>query len=145
LGPQGTTSWSFASSYQRTFLSTLLNELRIGDTRRAVDRSAAQLSTSASSALNLPGIPATAKFPNTLPTFVIGGYQQLGSPPNTATDFSTSVTAIADTLTWLKGKHTVKMGGDLRWGRLDVLQPPSPTGSFTFSNLFTDLPGTSNT
>ena len=25
------------------------------------------------------------------------------------------------------------------------MQPPSPTGSFTFSNLFTDLPGTANT
>lgn len=28
---------------------------------------------------------------------------------------------------------------------MNVLQPPSPTGSFTFSNLFTDLPGTANT
>ncbi|HEX8030081.1 MAG TPA: TonB-dependent receptor, partial [Vicinamibacterales bacterium] len=27
----------------------------------------------------------------------------------------------------------------------NVIQPPSPTGSFTFSNLFTDLPGTANT
>jgi hypothetical protein len=145
LGPQDTTSWSFASSYQRTFSNTLLNELRIGDTRRAVGRSAAQLSTSASSALNLPGIPSTAKFPDTLPTFLIGGYQQLGSPSNTATDFSTSVTEIADTLTWLKGRHTIKAGADLRWERLNVVQPPAPTGSFTFSNLFSDLPGTANT
>ena len=34
-----------------------LNELRVGDTRRTVARSAADLSTSASAALNLPGIP----------------------------------------------------------------------------------------
>ena len=33
LGPQDTTSWSFASSYQRTFSNHLLNELRIGDTQ----------------------------------------------------------------------------------------------------------------
>jgi hypothetical protein len=145
LGPQDTTSWSFASSYRRTFSSSLLNELRIGDTRRAVARTAAQLTTSASSALNLPGIPSTARFPDTLPTFLIAGYQQLGSPPNTASDFGTSATQIADTLTWVKGRHTIKMGADLRWERLDVLQPPSPTGSFTFSNLFSDLPGTSNT
>src|SRR4026209_2497526 len=37
------------------------------------------------------------------------------------------------------------MGADLRWERLNVLQPPSPTGSFTFSNLFSDLPGTPDT
>jgi hypothetical protein len=145
LGPQDTRSLSFASSYRRTFSGTLLNELRVGDTRRAVRRTAVQLGTSAAAALSLPGIPAAATFPNTLPTFLVAGYQQLGSPRNTATDFSTSVTEVADTLTWLKGRHTIKVGADLRWERLNVLQPPSPTGSFTFSNLFSDLPGTPNT
>ena len=94
----------------------------------------------ASTSLGLPGIPSSARFPNTVPTFLIGGYQQLGSPPSTASDFGTSVTEIADTLTWLKGRHTFKMGADLRWERLNVVQPPSPTGQFTFSNLFTNLP-----
>jgi Carboxypeptidase regulatory-like domain len=145
LGPQGTTSWSFASSYQRTFTSNLLNELRIGDTRRTVGRTAAQLSGTPLTSVGLPGIPSTAQFPNTLPTFLFGGaYQQLGSPPNTASNFGTSVTQMADSLTWLKGRHAVKMGADLRWERLNVVQPPSPTGWFTFSNLFTDLPGVPN-
>ena len=145
LGPQDTTSWSFASSYQRTFSNNILNELRIGDTRRTVGRDAAELAGSASSSLRIPGIPSNARFPNTLPTFLIAGYQQLGSPANTASDFGTSVTQIADSLSWLKGKHTLKIGADLRWERLNVVQPPSPTGSFTFSNLFSDLPGTANT
>ncbi len=140
LGPQDTTSWSFASSYQRTFSSNLLNELRIGDTRRTVGRLAAQLSGSASESLGLPGIPSDARFPNTVPTFLIGGYQQLGSPPNTASAFGTSVTQVSDSLTWLKDRHSLKMGADWRWERLNVLQPPSPTGAFTFSNLFTNLP-----
>ena len=145
LGPQDTTAWAFASSYQHAFSDSLLNELRIGDTRRTVGRAAVRLQTSASDALGLPGIPSSAEFPDTLPTFLIGGYQQLGSPPNTATDFGTSVTQIADTITWAKGRHTLRAGADLRWERLNVVQPPSPTGSFTFSNLFTDLPGTANT
>jgi carboxypeptidase family protein len=145
LGPQHTTAWAFASNYQRTFSANLLNELRIGDTRRTVGRTAAQLAASAGAALSIAGIPSTAKFPNTLPTFLISGYQQLGSPPNTASDFSTSVSEVADSLTWLKGRHTLKMGFDGRWERLNVIQPPSPTGSFTFSNLFTDLPGVANT
>ena len=145
LGPQGTTSWSFASSYQRTFSDRLINELRIGDTRRTVGRTAAQLNAAASVSLSLPGIPSNARFPNTLPTVLIAGYQQLGSPANTATDFGTSVTQIADSLTWLTGRHTFKLGADLRWERLNVVQPPSPTGSFTFSSLFTDFPGVPNT
>lgn len=145
LGPQDTSTWALASAWQRAFTGTLFNEVRVGDTRRAVDRSAASLTGSASASLGLPGIPSTARFPNTLPTFLIAGYQQLGAPANTATDFGTSVTEIADTLTWVHGRHTVKAGLDWRWARLNVLQPPSPTGAFTFSGLFTDLPGTANT
>ena len=37
------------------------------------------------------------------------------------------------------------MGVDLRWERLNVVQPPSPTGQFTFSNLFTNLPADATT
>ena len=144
-GPQQTQSWSFASSYQRTIAANVLNELRIGDTRRSVSRTAAQLLPTAGPALSIPGIPAAARFPKTLPTFAISGYQQLGSPPNTATDFDTSVTEMADSLTWVKGRHTMKAGFDWRWERLDVVQPPSPTGFFTFNTLGSDLPGTTNT
>ena len=140
LGPQHTVSQAFASNYQRTFSDNVINELRVGDTRRAVDRTAASLAGTASTSLGLPGIPSGARFPTTLPTFLVGGYQQIGSPQSTASDFGTSVTEIGDSLTWLKGRHTIKMGGDVRWERLNVIQPPSPTGQFTFSNLFTNLP-----
>jgi hypothetical protein len=145
LGPQDTKAWSFASSYQRSFSASLLNELRIGDTRRTVARTAAAISSATGADLGIPGIPATARFSNTLPTFLISGYQQLGSPPNTATNFNTSVSEVADTLTWVKGRHTMKMGLDWRWERLNVIQPPSPTGSFTFNALGSDLPGVANT
>ena len=145
LGPQDTTAWSFASSHQHTFAANVLNELRAGETRRAVDRRAAQLSTSAGAALGIPGLPTKAWFPDTLPTFLIAGYQQLGSPANTASSFNTSVTEIADTLTWVRGRHTLKVGLDARWERLDVIQPPSPTGSFAFNAIGSDLPGVANT
>jgi hypothetical protein len=145
LGPQKTTASAFASRYQRVLSASAVNELRIGDTRRHVTRSAAQLATMASDALPIRGIPSSARFSNTLPTFSIVGYQQLGSPANTASDFRTGVFEVADAVTWLKGRHTVKAGLDFRWERLDVVQPPSPTGAFTFSSLFTDQPGVANT
>ena len=146
LGPQATTAWAFASSYQRTFSANVLNEVRFGDTRRSVVRRAAQLTSAAGTALDIPGIPSTARFPNTLPTFTFAGaYQQLGSPANTASDFNTSVSEVADTLTWVRGRHTFKAGFDWRWARLNVIQPPSPTGSFTFNAIGSDLPGTANT
>ena len=116
VGPQDTTAWAFASNYQHTFSTNVLNEVRIGDTRRAVQRSAVSLSSPAGAALNIPGIPSNAQFPNTLPTFAPNGYQQLGSPTNTASDFSTSVTEVADSLTWLKGRHTHEDGARLALG-----------------------------
>ena len=144
-GPQRTTSWALASRYLRTFSDRVLHELRVGDTRRGVFRSAVRLPSEAEAALGLPGIPSVGQFADTLPTFLIAGYQQLGSPPNTAARFGTSVTQVANTLTWLRGRHTVKAGADLRWSRLNVVQPPSPTGVFTFTTLFTDLPGVAGT
>jgi hypothetical protein len=145
VGPQATKAWSFASNYQHTFSTNLLNEVRIGDTRRSVQRSAVSLSSAAGTALNIPGIPSNARFPDTLPTFAPSGYQQIGSPTNTASDFSTSVSQVADSLTWLKGRHTVKTGLDWRWERLNVIQPPWPTGSFVFTTVGSDLPGVANT
>jgi hypothetical protein len=145
VGPQDTRAWAFASSYQHTFSGNLLNEVRVGDTRRTVDRTAVQLPSPAGAALNIPGIPSNAQFPNTMPTFAPNGYQQLGSPMSAASTFNTSVTEVADSLTWLKGRHTLKTGLDWRWERLDVIQPPWPTGSFVFSTVGSDLPGVPNT
>lgn len=144
-GPQRTTASAFASRHQHVFSARVLHELRVGDTRRAVTRSAAMLESPPSTSLHLPGIPEGGRFSTTVPTVLIAGYQAIGSPANTATDFSTSVTQLANTITWARGGHTVKAGADLRWARLDVVQPPSPTGEFVFSNLFTDLPGVPNT
>jgi hypothetical protein len=145
VGPQDTRAWALASNYQHTFSNNLLNEVRVGDTRRSVERSAVQLATTAGAALNIPGIPTNGQFANTLPNFAPNGYQQIGSPQSTASDFGTGVTEIADSLTWLKGSHTVKMGLDWRWERLNVIQPPWPTGSFVFSTVGSDLPGVTNT
>jgi hypothetical protein len=140
-GPQDTNAWSFASNYQHTFSAKLLNEFRFGDTRRSVARQPALLDGTVSSALGIPGIPTTAQFASALPLFSIAGYTALGSPANTASDFSTSVTEIADNVSWFKGAHAFKFGADLRWERLNVVQPPSPTGTFTFTNVFTDQVG----
>ena len=145
LGPQRTGAWSVATNYQRTFGNNILNEVRVGDTRRSVARTATTLAGNAGDELGIPGLPGNANFSDVLPTFQISGYQHLGSPANTSSDFSTSVTEVADSLTWLKGRHTFRMGLDWRWERLDVVQPPQPTGVFTFNNLGSNQPGVNNT
>src|SRR5262249_57007605 len=56
-----------------------------------------------------------------------------------------AVPEIADGLRGLKARHPFKTGLDWRGARLDAIQPPSPTGAFTFDAIGSDLPGTANT
>ncbi|HKS10166.1 MAG TPA: hypothetical protein VJS13_11505, partial [Pyrinomonadaceae bacterium] len=135
---------SFAANYAHVFTPSLLNELRLGYTRRSIDRQATTLDSAPSVDLHLPGIPTNGAFENTLPTFLIAGLQQLGPSANAASDFRTDVTQVFDAVSIQHGRHSIKAGLDFRWERLDVIQPPSPTGSFSFSTLFTNsqaLPG----
>ncbi|HET7840643.1 MAG TPA: carboxypeptidase regulatory-like domain-containing protein, partial [Terriglobia bacterium] len=140
-----TTGQSLATNYFHEFNPTLANELRFGYTRRVISRTALLLNAPPSLALKLPGIPSNADFDNELPTFSIAGFQHLGPSSNTDTNFRTDVTEVVDQLSKQRGRHTIKAGLDFRWERLDVIQPPSPTGLFQFSNLFTDLPGSTGT
>jgi len=144
-GPQATVAQSVVANHQHAFSPTLFNEARFGYTRRHVERAALLLASPPSESLGLPGIPTNGAFNNEFPTFLITGFQQLGPPSNTDSSFRTDVVELADTASWQHGRHTVKFGIDNRISRLDVLQPPSPTGSFTFSTLFTNLSGVTGT
>src|SRR4029453_19040599 len=59
-----------------------------------------------------------------------------GPPANGNATFTHSVTQFIDNFSWVKGSHSLKAGTDIRLERLDVLQPPSPTGNFQFSSIF---------
>jgi hypothetical protein len=145
IGVNNTLGQSFASGYIHAFSERTANELRVGYTRRAITQLGTQLSSPPSQALSLPGIPSNAAFSNILPTFTINGVQQLGSPSNASLDSRTDVTEIVDMVSFLRGKHTIKAGLDFRWERLDIIQPPQPTGVFNFSTVGSDLPGVSGT
>src|SRR4029078_4536848 len=137
-GLTDTRAHSFAGNYIHVFNSRALNELRFGYTRRSIDRAATSLDAPPSDSLQLPGIPTNGAFNETLPTFSIAGLQQLGPSANTASIFRTDVTQIFDAAALQRGRHSLKFGIDFRWERLDVIQPPSPTGNFSFNSLFSN-------
>ena len=141
LGQTRTVANSFASSYVHIFGASTTNELRIGYTDRSLHLAAIQLVSPASDSLGIPGIPSNAAFGNAMPSFVISGFQQLGPSLSAYSDTQTAVTEIADTVSFQRGPHFLKVGLDYRRERMDIVQPPSPTGSFTFSNVETGIPG----
>lgn len=60
--------------------------------------------------------------------------------------FSLSQTISAsETLSWIHKKHNFRFGGDYRRIHRDILAGSNPTGSFTFSGLFTEDPAQDST
>jgi hypothetical protein len=124
IGLTDTLGQQVVGSYIHTFSSKTLNDLRVGYTRRSFQRRGVQLGSSPSQSLQIPGIPTNGAFNNALPLLNIAGYQQIGSPSNTNSNFRTDVTELVDSFSRLLGNHAIKLGLDFRWERLDVIQPP---------------------
>jgi hypothetical protein len=130
-------------SETHTFGNALLNNFRLGYTRRGNTQAGTSLSGTASSPLGIPGIPTNAAFNNALPLFTLTGFTQLGPSASTFSQYQTSVGEIVDTIQWVKGAHSLKAGYDGRRYELNAIAPPNPTGSFTFTTTGTNVQGTS--
>src|SRR6185312_13090298 len=127
-----------------TFTSAIVNDLRLGYTRRGNTISGASLNNTASAALGIPGIPTNAAFNDALPLFTFTGFQQLGSKASTFSQYQTAVWQVTNTIFFTHGKHAIKAGLDLRWYQLNAVSPPSPTGSFAFTTTGTNQQGITN-
>jgi hypothetical protein len=135
LGQTVTRGDSAAGEHSWAWSPKAVNQLRFGFTRRGLQRSS--LAGSGSPAeVKIPNIPASS-FSDVLPIFDLAGFQQIGPAASSNAKFTTSVTQLADTYSFIRDRHSIKAGVDLRWERLDVLQPSSPTGNFQFNSVLT--------
>lgn len=147
LGTGGVTGLSSVLGQQAVFNEThtfsprLLNDIRLGYTRRGNSIAGANLEKTASSALGIPGIPTNAAFNNALPLFTFTGFQQLGPPPSTSSQYQTAVWQLVDSLVFVRGPHQMKAGADIRWYQLNAIAPPNPTGAFAFTTTGTNQQG----
>ena len=127
---------SLAAEHSWTLGPRAIQQLRFGYTRRAFERDAMRTGQAASQISGIPNIPASS-FSDVPPALDIVGWQQLGPPAGANGRFRTSVTQLVQNLAWVRSKHSLKAGLDVRRETLDVLQPPSPTGNFQFTSIFT--------
>ena len=128
----------FAGDYDWALSPSVLNQARIGYTRRNSNAAGPN-----NNGIAIPGTPANA-FPNAMPTFTVAGFQQIGPPSNSYSQFATSVTEYMDTLSIVRGTHTLKFGADIRREALDALQPPNPAGLYAFNVTGTNKLGIAN-
>jgi hypothetical protein len=136
IGATLTRGDSVVAEHAWTISPRAVNQLRFGFTRRGFRRSSLDSEGSLLGGVPVPNVPVSS-FSGVLPTFDLTGYQQVGPPSSGNARFTTSVTQLIDDYSVLVGGHSLKAGMDLRWERLDVLQPPNPTGNFQFNNVLT--------
>jgi hypothetical protein len=118
--------------YNWTKSPTMLNQFRVGYSRRGLDQSSLQ-----NGGITIPGLPSNS-FGSVLPIFTVAGFQQIGPTTASNSNFTTSITEFLDTFTMVRGRHAIKFGTDIRREALDILNPPNPTGSFGFSTTGTN-------
>jgi len=102
--------YNFTGAYNYVISPTLVNELRLGVTSSRV-----RISNEANSNLLLQELGTPLPDPpggSCTPTFTITGFQGTGSTCNSAQWSATK--QLLDNLTWTRGSHTLKFGGDIR-------------------------------
>jgi hypothetical protein len=121
------------------FNSSTVNELRIGFNHIDINRGVpAGGNIQPPADMSVPGVPTTLASGLTL--FVPSGYIRVGAPRYAPTIISSSEREITDTLSLARGKHTITLGGSIRWSEFNILQVPAPNGQFSFSGQFTANP-----
>ena len=79
------------------------------------------------------------------PDFQFTNYAPLGSSGDTLLFELQDSKSLVNQTSWVKGKHTIKFGGEMRFLRTDNLQPNPGTTVWNFQPIYTNQPGVANT
>jgi len=143
----GSTTGTFASttdvgqlllglSETRVFSPTLINEFRVGLTRTKDSELSAYSGTNWAAKFGIPGTttdPGLQGFPK----FSITGFEGLGDSTSNPIRYVVNNFDYNDGITWNRGRHTIRIGGDVL--RVQYYQPTNSNfnGTFTFNAKMT--------
>jgi hypothetical protein len=123
--------------YTRTFTPRTVNEVRVGfnyvHIRRGVPAGGNNL---APAELQVPGVPNDPRV-NGLTLFSPNGFRRIGDPSFAPTILASQERQITDVLTLVRGGHTIKLGGEIRWSQFNISQEAAPRGRYSFTGQFT--------
>jgi hypothetical protein len=137
---------SLALSESHLFRSSLVNEFRLGYNRVNSHRYQLNYNTDVSGQVGFPGVPFT-NINGGLPqlSFGDGSAPTLGSPTFLPSVEIQNTYVLSDNITWVKGKHTLKFGTEIRREEFTIFQPASPRGNESFGTSLTDNPSNPGT
>ncbi|MEK7403851.1 MAG: carboxypeptidase-like regulatory domain-containing protein, partial [Acidobacteriota bacterium] len=122
-----------------TFRPNLLGEFRAGYTRNRRDSLPTSRGFNVGSLGFAPTMAAAVRAP-LFPRLTVSDAAPLG-PDTTALRLSRQENRQGQgSLTWVRGRHTAKVGGDVEIFRNNTYSPSSPAGSFDFGRAYTQGP-----
>jgi hypothetical protein len=116
--------------------ATVFNELRAGVNALARDNTPQSAGTNGFAALGIIGPELRAEDLG-FPALVVPGYETLGDDPNLPVVRRTRTWHVSDAVTFDRGRHQLKAGGDLRTYRSDGYNHLFARGQATFQGVFT--------
>jgi hypothetical protein len=126
--------WNLLGGWTRILSPALISELRAASVNRTTLAHAPGLGNNYPTKLGLRGIPDDA-----FPRFNISGYTALGSNNQMRDQTPIQQFQVSDTMSWIKGTHSVRFGGEARRSRNRDLRWQLASGAFTFNRNVTGL------
>ncbi len=124
-------SLSFIVSYQRIFTPNVFNTLKIGFNRLLTER-ASPLDRPMNDEIGVRGTESV----NGHALFSITGFQAIGPPANNPQFSDSQTRQLTNDLLWTRGRHALKLGGNLAFLQSPHRQAFQSNGVFTFNGNF---------
>jgi len=136
---------SMAISETHTFSPTTVNEFRLGYNRINAHRFQLNYNQNVAAQLDFPGVPFSADNGG-LPSISINdGTPSIGSSGFLPSIEKQNAFVVAENLTKVHGRHSLKFGTELRFVEFTIFQPAASRGTLSFGSDFTDNPGAPTT
>ncbi len=124
------------ASWTRVVSASVVNELRFNYGDRINHAKSQGLGGGWPSKLGVKGVPDDA-----FPTMSAAGFTALGSGTHERRQFPIRQQQVVNNLSWIRGRHAFKIGGEARRSSNYEVNRPSISGNFGFSLLPTGQPG----
>lgn len=131
-------NWNGIVTWTRTISSSLINEMKGNVTRQNLIFVHPSFGGNWPEKLGFPSIIPQTMFPGVS----IGGMITVGKTDQTSASGvrAQHTVQFADSVSWIRGKHQIKLGVDQRWVRLNWVSYGRPSGWFDFSAGLTGDP-----
>ena len=127
---------SVAFNDTHTFSPNVLNELRFGWNSIKFFMTPIDYGSNLADEMGIPGINLN-QATSAMTQIQFQNIRNLGANSNQPLITNQNDFQIFDSVTWIKNKHTFKLGGSITWRSREILNADTIVGNFTFNNNLT--------